>query len=239
VNDYGASHDSETGEENNKSVGSKRKSTPVALQVTRHAIPGTAMTRTPPKDAQAHSSVECKGGDDEDLPQLDGIDDYNGRRPRPYDRPNDAGDTTTHGARASREDAQAHTAEREASDEDLPHFSHDIDDNSDYNGRRPLPHDRRDSGHETIRDQHEGDQGSNEGEDNGDGHHAENIDRCSLDRNSRRGREELEAEGDTGADADNARTAAPVDCSARPLRKVVKAGNNPLPEVRFAILASY
>jgi len=129
--------------------------------------------------------VECKGGDNEDLPQLDGIDNYNGRRPRPYDRPNDAGDTTTHGARASQEDAQARTAEHEASDEDLPHFSHDIDDNSDYNGRHPLPHDCRDSGHETIRNQHEGDQGSNEGEDNGDGHHAENIDRRSLDRNSR------------------------------------------------------
>jgi len=183
--------------------------------------------------------VECKGDDNEDLPQLDGIDDYNGRRPRPYDRPNDAGDTTTHGARASQENAQARTAEREASDEDLPHFSHDIDDNSDYNGCRPLSHDHHDSGHETIRNQHKGDQGSNKGEDNGDGHHAENIDCRSLDRNSRRGHEELEAEGDTGADADNTRTAAPVDCSARPLRKVVKAGNNLLPEVRFTILASY
>ena len=83
-------------------------------------------------------------------------------------------------------------------------------------------------------------QGSNKDEDNDDGHHAENIDHCPHDKNGHHGREEPEAEGDTGADADNASTAALTERSACLLRKAVKVGNNPLPKVRFfVILASY
>jgi len=83
-------------------------------------------------------------------------------------------------------------------------------------------------------------QGGNEDKDNDDGHHAENIGRRLHDKNSRRGREEPEAEGDAGADADNASTAALTERSARLLWKAVKVGNNPLPKVRFfVILASY